>query len=358
LCFNIIPLNILIIVSSLNIGGAERQAVNDANLLINRHKVFLVVFKDGLLNINLDNRVKYHVVDKVDYLRTALFFVSFIKKYHIDLIHASLFAPMIIGSLASIISRTSLYWNFHSHENNLPLKSKICYYLLSKSRLLKKIIYVNKELRFHFENSFLLPKEKGIVVFNNGTLDYQPKSIESKSIFIIGYVGRIVALKRVEYLIEVAKFLISRQIYNFSIHIVGDGSSRPLLEEQIVNEELQNYFVFFGFQHDLYHFYSQFDIFINPSMEECLSIALIDAGMNGIASIAFAVGGNDEIILKNETGYIVTTRDELIEKVHRLYTQPEIRIKMGKKASLYCNSMFSRQERLRKLNKLFDIDET
>jgi glycosyltransferase involved in cell wall biosynthesis len=90
----------------------------------------------------------------------------------------------------------------------------------------------------------LLPKEKGIVVFNNGTLDYQPKSIESKSIFIIGYVGRIVALKRVEYLIEVAKFLISRQIYNFSIHIVGDGSSRPLLEEQIVNEELQIYIIF------------------------------------------------------------------------------------------------------------------
>ena len=351
-------MNILIIVSSLSIGGAERQAVNDANLLINSHKVFLVVFKDGLLNVNLDNRVKYKVIDKIGYLRTVLALVTFIKKYHIDLIHASLFAPMIIGSLASIISRTSLYWNFHSHENNLPLKSKLSYYLLSRSRLLKKILYVNKELRMHFENSFFLPREKGIVVFNNGTLDYQPKFIESKSVFIIGYVGRIVALKRVEYLIDVAKFLISRQVYNFSIHIVGDGSSRPLLEEQIVNEKLQEYFVFFGFQHDLNNFYTQFDIFINPSMEECLSIALIDAGMNGIASIAFAVGGNDEIILNNETGYIVTRRGDLFERVYRLYSQSEIRIKMGKKASLYCNSKFSWQERLRKLNMLFEIDET
>jgi glycosyltransferase involved in cell wall biosynthesis len=329
-------LNILIIVSSLSIGGAERQAVNDANLLINSHKVFLVVFKDGLLNVNLDHRVKYKVIDKIGYLRTVLALVTFIKKYHIDLIHASLFAPMIIGSLASIISRTSLYWNFHSHENNLPLKSKLSYYLLSRSRLLKK----------------------GIVVFNNGTLDYQPKFIESKSVFIIGYVGRIVALKRVEYLIDVAKFLISRQVYNFSIHIVGDGSSRPLLEEQIVNEKLQEYFVFFGFQHDLNNFYTQFDIFINPSMEECLSIALIDAGINGIASIAFDVGGNDEIILNNETGYIVTSRGDLFERVYRLYSQSEIRINMGKKASLYCNSKFSWQERLRKLNMLFEIDET
>lgn len=349
-------MNILIVVSSLSIGGAEKQAVNDANLLFSKHNVFLVVFKDGILNSTLDERITYIKIEKRGYFNTAKEIVRIISFLKIDIILASLFAPMIIGSLASLLAKKPVIWCFHSHEYDMPTKSKLIYIVLSRSLLLKKITYVNIELRDYFEKKLFFPKHKGVIMYNNSDFNVSVRNRKSK-VFSIGYVGRIVELKRVEYFIEIAQFLIQKQFYDFTIHIVGDGDSKPIIESTISVLGLYNYFVFYGVQTQLEYFYDQFDIFINPSREECLSIALIDAGMRGIPSIAFDVGGNDEIILNNETGYIVSSKIDLFDSVYKLLNDSTLRIRMGEKASIHCYSLFSKQERLKKLNILFDLDE-
>jgi glycosyltransferase involved in cell wall biosynthesis len=351
-------MNLCILISSLNIGGAEKQAVSDANLLCSKNNVLLVVFKDGLLKTNLDERIKYIVIDKSGYYNTAKDIATLIVTYKIDVIHASLFAPMIIGALASKISQKPIFWNFHSHEHDLPIKSRLVLFALSRSSLLKRISYVNNELRVFLEKKLWIPKSKGVVLYNNS--EFETNTIFTKKNnerLIIGYVGRIVELKRVGYFIDVAQFLIQRKIFNFSIHIVGDGDMRLVIEKRISEMRMDSYFVFHGFQTDLEYFYNYFDVFINPSREECLSIALIDAGMKGIPSIAFDVGGNDEIIVHNESGYIVKCREELFLSLYRLINQPELRNTMGAKAAVHCKNMFSKQERLIKLNMLFDFDE-
>ena len=349
-------MNILILISSLNVGGAEKQAINDANLLCSTFSVFLVVFKDGFLKTNLDERITYIVIEKGGYLSTAKEIVSLIVDFKIDIIFASLFAPMIIGALASNISRKPIIWSFHSHEFDIPIKSKLSYIALSRSSLLKRIIYVNNELKVYFEKKLLMPKNKGIVLHNNSEYDLNVRSHTSKG-FLIGYVGRVVELKRVEYFIDIAQFLIQKKVFDFSIHIVGDGNTRSIIENKISEMGLHTHFVFHGFQTDLEYFYNQFDIFINPSREECLSIALIDAGMKGIPSIAFDVGGNDEIVLNKETGYIVKSKNELFDRVFELLRNSELRIQMGEKAAIHCFSLFSKQVRFNKLNMLIDFDE-
>lgn len=351
-------MNLCILISSLNIGGAEKQAVNDANLLCSKNNVLLVVFKDGLLKTNLDERIKYIVIDKSGYYNAARELATLIVTYKIDVIHASLFASMIIGVLASKISQKPILWNFHSHEHDLPIKSRLTLLVLSRSSLLKRISYVNNELRIFLEKKLWIPQSKGVVLYNNS--EFEPNTIFTKKNnerLIIGYVGRIVELKRVEYFIDVAQFLIQQKIFNFCIHVVGDGDMRLDIENRISEMRMDSYFVFHGFQTDLEYFYNYFDVFINPSREECLSIALIDAGMKGIPSIAFDVGGNNEIIVHNESGYIVKCREELFVSLYRLINQPELRNTMGEKAAVHCKNMFSKQERLIKLNMLFDFDE-
>lgn len=347
-------MNILILISSLNIGGAEKQAVNDANLLCESNSVFLIVFKDGLLKETLDKRITYNVLPKNSYKSTAKLIADFVHEKDITVIHASLFAPMIIGVMAAKIANTPIYWSFHSHEYDIPIKSKLSFIIFSRSKDLKKISYVNKELKEFFESKLFLPKKKGLILYNNSEFSIKENSSSiNQSVVNIGYVGRVIELKRVEYFIDIAEYLIGKNIKSFAIHIVGDGETRNSIENEVIKKGLKDYFVFHGFRTNLEEYYEMFDLFINPSREECLSIALIDAGMKGIPSIAFDVGGNDEIILDNKSGFIVRTKEELNAKVYELLTNKEIQLRMSNNAFIHCQKNFSKEKRLEELKKLF-----
>lgn len=346
-------MNIVILVSSLSIGGAEKQAVNDANMLIAEHKVHLMVFQNGILKNKLLPEVGYIQIERKGYLKTAKAIANYISQNKIDLVHAFLFAPMIIGALASLITGIPIIWNFHSHEYDIPLKSSLTIKWLSRLNSVKKITFVNNELKDFFENWLCIPKSKSEVLYN--ATSFKPrmdKKINDK--IIIGYTGRIIPQKRVDYLVDLASWLVSCGFNDFTFHIIGDGESRRTVEDRVNEAKLNDRFVFFGFKTDLDEYYDNFDIFINPSKEECLSIALIEAGMKGIPSIAFNIGGNDEIIMDNKTGFIVKTKEELYERTKQLMENPMLRKRFSSAASIHCMNNFTEEKRIEKLNKIFE----
>jgi glycosyltransferase involved in cell wall biosynthesis len=217
-----------------------------------------------------------------------------------------------------------------------------------------KICFVNHELIKYFQGrGFNFPRNKIKLLYNNSTIHSPIEKNEKNGGIIIGYVGRLVALKRVEYLIELAKYLVKNKFIDFNIQIVGDGDQRNLLEQEVSKKELKDYISFAGFQKDIEKFYIGFDLFVNPSQEECLSIALIDAGICGIPSVAFNVGGNNEIIIDSQTGYIVNTKEEFFEKIISLVKDKSLREKMGKKAKEHCINNFSAEVHLKQLENLY-----
>ena len=349
-------MNVLILTWSFSFGGAEKQALVDANLLTeNGIDTTLVYFIDGPLKSQVSSSVKMiYLPASEGYIKNINRIRSIIRNRNIDMVHTSLFAPMVMGAIGSIFTKSKVVWNFHSHEFDIPFRSKVAFYTLSKIFKVKKITYVNGELKEFFEQKLKMPKRKGIVLHNNSTFE---KKIQFKKkdnlIFIIGYVGRVVELKRVEYFIDIAEYLMSKNITNFAIHIVGDGETRNSIENEVKNKDLNDYFVFHGFKTNLENYYEMFDIFINPSREECLSIALIDAGMKGIPSIAFDVGGNDEIIRNNESGFIVRSKEELNSQVYELLINKELQLLMSNNATTHCHKNFSKEKRLEELRKLF-----
>lgn len=348
-------MNILILISSLNFGGAEKQAVIDANFLADDHNVFFGFYKDGDLKDQVSSKVNLIKIKKSNYIATAIRIAKIIRENDIQVIHASLFAPMILSALATFFTGTKVIWNFHSHEYDLPAKSYFAFNLLSKSRNVKKIVFVNNELIGHFRaRGFIFPRSKIELLYNSTDFDQIPKrSGNNCNKIIIGYVGRLVELKRVAYLLELAKYLISKEMRNFEIQIIGDGEEREKLEEYVQIHQLMDYIRFFGFQSIMEKFYSNFDLFISPSGEECLSIALIDTGISGVPAIAFKTGGNDEIIKDQITGYIVTSKEELFEKSALLLQNSELRTRMGEEAANYCKDKFSQENRKRELIRIF-----
>lgn len=308
-------MNILFIISSLEYGGAEKQTVLDANMMVPKNEVFLGYFIDGPQKEIIDKRVKIIKIKKKNYLVTAINLAGLVKQNNIQLIHSSLFAAMNVSALSSLFCNVNVVWNFHSHEYELPWFHRLVYKWLARLPGVKKICFVNQELIQYFQGKgFNFPSNKIELLYNNSTIHSSIEKDEKNGGIIIGYVGRLVALKRVEYLPELVQFLLSKRYVDFHIQIVGDGDQRNLLEQEVSKKELRAYISFAGFQKDIEEYYAGFDLFVNPSQEECLSIALIDAGMCGIPSLAFNVGGNNEIIINSKTGYIVNTKEEFFEK--------------------------------------------
>jgi len=348
-------MNILILVSSLIVGGAEKQAVNDANMLCQNNNTHLLVFNDGLLNHNLSHKVNYLVVKKSGYLGTSKWIADYIIEHKIDIIHASLFAPMIIGAIASLRTKIPIFWTFHSHEYDIPLKSKIAFMLMSRSKRLKNIFYVNNELMCFFEERLKLPAKKSKILYNSTgfTPNKKQGKLQNNKVIRIGYVGRLVELKRVHFLLELALFLKENKILNFSIDVYGDGDSREELEKFCLKYNLSDVIVFHGFITDLQKAYQSFDLFINPSREECLSVATIDAGIMGIPIIVFDVGGNDEIVIHNKTGFVINSKEELFKKTKELLEDSKKREIFGDNAMNHCESNFTEGIRKNTLTQYF-----
>lgn len=327
----------------MNFGGAEKQTVLDANLMSKEHDVFLLSFTKGPLNEIVSEKVNFMTIDRSGYIKNAYELVEICKKKKIQIIHAALFAAFIISSIASFIYKElSVIWHFHSHEYDMPIKSKIVIRICSRIPGVKKLLFVNKELVEYFDR-YDLPKGKQGVMYNHSTVETS-KLVEKENhdtLVHIGYIGRVIELKRVHFLIDVAKALRNSGKDNFVIDIVGNGDKYSEIEELIQQNELTELVKLHGFQTDVNKFYRGFDFFVNPSREECLSIAMIDAGIHSMPIVAFDVGGNNEIVIDGKTGFIVNDKQGLIESCMALANDSELRIKMGSLSRTHCIELFS-----------------
>lgn len=345
-------MNILILVSSLNFGGAEKQAVIDANLLSDKYNVFIMAFEDGPLRSILNENVTCVVLQKAGYISTAKKLSKFLRDNNIELIHSSLFAPMIISSIAGTLANVPVYWHFHSHEYDIPLHSKLAFIVAARFPAIKKISFVNRELIDYLKKRFFLPDDKLLLLYNSTGLTIERTDAKADAPVIIGFVGRVIKLKRVQFLIEIAEYLKSKKVENFQILIVGDGDEKDRLLSLAKEKQLSDKVIFVGFKNNIEDYYRIFDLFVMPSEEECLSIALIDSGIAGMPAVAFDVGGNCEIVKNGSTGFIVNSLDELKEKTFELVMDKVLREMMGQNAKEYCVNTFGHEKRIENLVKI------
>ncbi|MCX6165961.1 MAG: glycosyltransferase family 4 protein [Ignavibacteriae bacterium] len=337
-------------------GGAEKQTVTDANLFSEKHSVILVTFKDGELKSLLNEKVKLILVDKKGYISTAKKIRNIIIEEKIQAINASLFASMIISVLSANKIDVPVFWYFHSHEYDMQFSAMMAFNYYSRKKCLKKIFFVSTELKNSIINKGIkLPGYKQAVLYNSYTVDsiLSNRNNKSNDKVIIGYIGRLVELKRVEYLIELAGYLKSNRIDNFRIDIIGDGKSRQKLVEYSKELNVEDYVNILGYHSEVGRYYDSFDIFVLPSREECLSLALIDAGVKAVPCVAFDIGGNNEIVIDSKSGFLVNTKEELFSKTELLITDRIKRLELGKEAEIYCKSKFDTVKRYNYLENVF-----
>lgn len=129
---------------------------------------------------------------------------------------------------------------------------------------------------------------------------------------VIGTVGRLQKVKNQVLLVR-ACGLLKRQapefLHDWQLRIIGDGPERALLEATIAGEDLGSQAVITGWNDNVPQALHELDVFVLPSLNEGISNTILEAMATGLPVIATAVGGNPELVVDNETGFLIPGND-------------------------------------------------
>jgi glycosyltransferase involved in cell wall biosynthesis len=125
-------------------------------------------------------------------------------------------------------------------------------------------------------------------------------------VFRMGFVGRITPEKSVRLFAKIEQALLARGLSNFRFLIVGDGSEREWLIQNLKHADLPG--ILRG--EELSAAYADMDVFLFPSRTDTFGNVVQEAMASGAPSIVTDSGGPKFIIRDGITGYVTHSDDE------------------------------------------------
>lgn len=362
-------LNILYLSSFKDDGrGGQKSLLNlISNLDRQAFKAHVVVpAENGSLEKKLKNRdvgvsvIGFpKVLDRRVILRIKAFWNLFnlVSNYQIDIIHTdgprNTFYAGIVAKLKSI----PLIW--HVRASNKDQYDRIL------TKLSSKVILVADALRSRFNMHGNDPK---FVTIHNGVelSKFRPQehdkyvrekyNIDNNEL-LISVTARVERLKGQKYLIEACGKL-KNKIKDFKILLAGEIVELSYLKEcQKIADELgiKERLIFSGPLKNVGQILNATDIFVLPSLFEAFPRSVIEAMGAGKPVIVTNVGGCNEAVEDNSSGFIVSAKDSdaLAENILLLAQDIKLRDRIGIAARQRASKMFNIKEIVKQTEKLY-----
>ena len=158
-----------------------------------------------------------------------------------------------------------------------------------------------------------------------------PAKIPLSTPFKVVTVGRLIALKQIDHLINAVT-----KIDNAGLVIVGDGPERNRLETLARAGKLQNRVYFAGqrSKEETLSVMAACDLFVLNSTHEGLPHVLLEAMSVGLPIIATAVGGTPELVLDGKNGVLIPANPDgtLAKSLRELLSSSETRRRLANEA--------------------------
>lgn len=374
-------MKIAIVVMDLTIsGGTQRQALQLARQLQNRHDVTIFAYAfnkekcypeltDNLKIKHLKNTIKS--IDTIDFSR---FWHVAYKQFHyldyelqelsnlltepFDIINGhDIYTERIMYQYKKRFNSTPTVWmsndippifqikerfiqdkpriNGVRHFLLMSVRSLLFWYqeLLEKyyiARGIDAVVVLDKRNQFLFNTH--LEKSASIIRSGVDLSHFKVKSLECNDVFTILGVGILFPLRRFEDLIDAAH-LLKKKGARIKLNIVGsdecDSAYASNLKSKVIELKLEKNVIFLGKVSDatLKTEYQNADVFVFPNHNQTWGLAVFEAMASGTPVIVSKTAGASEVIQDGQNGLLVDPMhpEQIAEKIKLLIDQPALR---------------------------------
>jgi len=313
----------------------------------NKEKIAEKLEQHGIEVITLNrtnyNRLSFKIIKEL---------YTIIKNKNIHILRTHRYRSNLYGRIAGWLAGVPVI--ISSVHDNYRSDKKIERRLINKflSKITDKIVAVSESIKKDIIKYDKIDPSK-IEVIKNGvdTLIFRPQSkdyelLKSLGInndeIVIGFVGRIVPAKGLEYLLEAFSY-VKKELNNIKLLIVGDGAILRNLKNYSIELGISEYTIFTGERQDIQKILPCIDIFVMPSIAEGLPNALLEAMASGKPIVTTKIGGIPEIIKDRFNGLIIPDKNSeiLAKAIKELITDKDLSEKLGKNARYFIIENYS-----------------
>lgn len=333
---------LLYILHGLNIGGTEVIVRELSNHFQRKFEIgILVLDYQGKLWQDLEGNkdIKLYFLDRKPGWSLSNFkkFFKLIKTFKPDIIHAHQYSPFFFAAISKLFFQTSARLIFTEHGRHYPdyvsLKRKLVNQILQLSldevtavckfstKALKEKEGINKKIEVIYN---------GIEVLTDTNKNYLLDFNLPKEAIKLAYIGSFRPVKNPLLLLEAFK-LLTEENKNVFLFLTGAG----ILQSDIVNfikqHNLSDRIFLTGEVWPAADILKDMDIFVQPSLSEANSLALLEAMALGVVPVVTDVGGAGEVVRHSRNGLLTESNNPLAlkENLKTLIEDPELRQKLS-----------------------------
>ena len=264
-----------------------------------------------------------------------------------DVLHTHTAKPGATGRTAALLAGRArpraVVHTFHGHvlSGYFDRRRELAFRLAERGLAYATdlIIAVSEEVRADLLDLRIAPPEKIAVVSYGFDLDRRVANTSAARVgdgFVIGWAGRMTAIKRPLDLVRVAA-----KVDGSTLVVAGDGELRPKTEA--LARRLGVDARFLGYVDAMGKWYGAFDAFLLTSLNEGAPVVAIEAQAAGVPVVATDAGGTRTVVDDGETGFVVPVGDvdALAERLIRLRDDPELRRRLGETGASRMRERFS-----------------
>jgi glycosyltransferase involved in cell wall biosynthesis len=356
---------VLHITYDMRIGGTEmviKNIIEGSNPEVFDMSIFCVEEPIGPWGIELqNNEIQIASQARQPGFDISLIFAirKHIKTHNIDILHCHQYTPWVYGVLAALGTKSKVIFTEHGrfYPDFSSWKRKMINPWLCKiTQHITAISKATKQALVEYEN---IPENK-IGVIYNGIMPLAVNSAEvanireelgiEKGTFVFGTVARLDPIKNHKMMLKAFK-LVKEQHSNVVLIIVGDGDEKQHIMASIKSLNLQNDVLLTGYKTNPTAYLAMFDVFLLSSLSEGTSMTLLESMSISKPCVVTDAGGNKEIIINNENGYVSANDDAqaFAGSMVKLFTNQKLREKMSVQSLIRFQQLFSDNI----MNKLF-----
>ncbi|PLS86176.1 MAG: hypothetical protein CYG60_08685 [Actinobacteria bacterium] len=360
------PLRILIVVDSLNVGGAERHVV-DLALALHRegHAVTVACSVLGSLAEPLEAaRIPVRpLLGRIVKRRISLPYARAIRgllgRERFDLVHAHIYASAAASALATVgtgvplvvTEHTEALWQGRGGRLLSPWMYRRVAHVIAVSDAIRRRLVERDGVAPN--KITLLPNSVPPARQTHGDALPLPAELAEGSL-LVGVVARLQPEKGVGSFLRAAAH-VARELPAARFVVVGDGPLRKellgLAEELGVHDRV----LFLGFRPDAQALLGLMDVVAVPSVSEGTPLVVLEAMAAAVPVVASRVGGIPGQIQPGREGILVPPGDAkaLGDALLSLLRDPERARRMGEAGRLRAETEFSHENMVRKVEGIY-----